>query len=856
MDVLQLLQNKQEDSALIRVENVIREQNILDAFNVIETYCELVSAQMSIIDAQKVCPVDLQEAVSSLLYAGPRCAELPELLKVRKLFVRKYGQDFVTAAIELHSNCGVSKKIIEKLSGRSPSGETKENLLKKIALENGLQWSPPLKSHEDTPVSRSMGASKASSSRLPEEAAEFLAVKTPKTDYSQVTPKTKPAPPANVDDSSSGRHSVFNGSTYPEKPTKEASAEHDEAPYKRQFVPFVSTEIGKAPSTLSESGDVKRKQVVPPHEKATPSISRDSGQPTMLTTQQKTGNYTADRDSRIMRQDSANQNHVDQLCADDEEHQLSKSSYYKAVAAAAEAAAISAESAAAAARTAAKLAHSGLSRENSTVSDDEEEGNDFKHAKTIPIQEKTQKAGSKKDTDKIGKERNLDVRSTQPTKQRASGTLKNNEEKGKMTEISDEDGDDVDAPNYLEGRRHQPRAVLDQTSSDSEQELEHNEVYKINTRPTEKSSLKSNNPVFDEYNYQQTSSANKKVYTPSNKGSFQDEFSWSDDIDHGRANSKHSELKPEGFRSKPEELFRRNERNDIFSMSVSDEHEKIPFTGQQIQRLDSEISRPIFDEAFKYKSMQQLEEFYGTKNLEKHETTWEDDEDEAIWSKQKIQNFSNQKMTSVPRVLRPGAVESLEAETDSEIDEEPSSRKSATALPRSYKAGTAPQTRSFPGYASDEPGSPIFHENGSKIRFDKPLYNQNQMGESKVQEPPQKFYEENLTSYKKNVFNGRAAKQNLASEFERMEISSHTLGGQKKYGTSTWDSDDVEKDDYLSSYSSSTQYEKSFDFKPRAISPVYDENVADHFGIADVKKPSNLQSRPKIGESVRSRRTR
>ncbi|KAJ7249570.1 hypothetical protein O6H91_Y424000 [Diphasiastrum complanatum] len=152
MDVLQLLQNKQEDSALIRVENVIREQNILDAFNVIETYCELVSAQMSIIDAQKVCPVDLQEAVSSLLYAGPRCAELPELLKVRKLFVRKYGQDFVTAAIELHSNCGVSKKIIEKLSGRSPSGETKENLLKKIALENGLQWSPPLKSHEDTPV--------------------------------------------------------------------------------------------------------------------------------------------------------------------------------------------------------------------------------------------------------------------------------------------------------------------------------------------------------------------------------------------------------------------------------------------------------------------------------------------------------------------------------------------------------------------------------------------------------------------------------------------------------------------------------------------------------------------------------
>ncbi|KAK8934944.1 hypothetical protein KSP39_PZI014637 [Platanthera zijinensis] len=38
------------------------------------------------------CPIDLKEAISSVIFASPRCADLPELVDVRKHFTAKYGE--------------------------------------------------------------------------------------------------------------------------------------------------------------------------------------------------------------------------------------------------------------------------------------------------------------------------------------------------------------------------------------------------------------------------------------------------------------------------------------------------------------------------------------------------------------------------------------------------------------------------------------------------------------------------------------------------------------------------------------------------------------------------------------------
>ena len=60
------------------------------------------------------CPLDLKEAISSVCFAAPRCADLPELLQAQMLFAAKYGKEFVSSATELMPECGVNRQVIYK----------------------------------------------------------------------------------------------------------------------------------------------------------------------------------------------------------------------------------------------------------------------------------------------------------------------------------------------------------------------------------------------------------------------------------------------------------------------------------------------------------------------------------------------------------------------------------------------------------------------------------------------------------------------------------------------------------------------------------------------------------------------
>ncbi|OWM65754.1 hypothetical protein CDL15_Pgr015178 [Punica granatum] len=154
-DIAKLLETGQEATARIRVEHIIREEKMMAAQEILELFCELIAVRLPIIEAQRECPLDLKEAISSVCFAAPRCADLPELLQVQMLFVSKYGKEFVAAATELMPDCGVNRQLIELLSVRAPLPEAKLKLLKEIAEEHELEWDPAasetelFKSHED-----------------------------------------------------------------------------------------------------------------------------------------------------------------------------------------------------------------------------------------------------------------------------------------------------------------------------------------------------------------------------------------------------------------------------------------------------------------------------------------------------------------------------------------------------------------------------------------------------------------------------------------------------------------------------------------------------------------------------------
>ncbi|XP_027148831.1 IST1 homolog isoform X2 [Coffea eugenioides] len=154
-DIANLLETGQEATARIRVEHIIREEKMMAAQEIIELFCELIVVRLPIIEAQRECPIDLKEAISSLCFAAPRCADLQELLQVQMLFAAKYGKEFVAAATELRPECGVNRQLIELLSVRAPAPDVKLKLLKEIAEEHELDWDASasenelLKPHED-----------------------------------------------------------------------------------------------------------------------------------------------------------------------------------------------------------------------------------------------------------------------------------------------------------------------------------------------------------------------------------------------------------------------------------------------------------------------------------------------------------------------------------------------------------------------------------------------------------------------------------------------------------------------------------------------------------------------------------
>ncbi|KAJ6364850.1 hypothetical protein OIU76_029759 [Salix suchowensis] len=147
-DVIQLLNLGHQERALVRVEHVIKNQNMVDVYVMMEDYLHFLNDRIVQLETNKECPDELKEAVSSLIFASSRCGEFPELQEIRGDVVSRFGKQIAACAVELRSNCGVNPKIIQKFSTTQASLESRKKLLKDIASENGIV----LHLEEDAPL--------------------------------------------------------------------------------------------------------------------------------------------------------------------------------------------------------------------------------------------------------------------------------------------------------------------------------------------------------------------------------------------------------------------------------------------------------------------------------------------------------------------------------------------------------------------------------------------------------------------------------------------------------------------------------------------------------------------------------
>lgn len=127
----ELLNLGKEESARIRVENIIREDIYIELLEMLELYCELLLARIGLLDKQRECDPGLEEAVKTIIFAAPH-TDIKELVTIRDLLSHKFGPEFTQDAMNNEDGI-VQEKITKRTSIEAPSPELVSLYLKEIA---------------------------------------------------------------------------------------------------------------------------------------------------------------------------------------------------------------------------------------------------------------------------------------------------------------------------------------------------------------------------------------------------------------------------------------------------------------------------------------------------------------------------------------------------------------------------------------------------------------------------------------------------------------------------------------------------------------------------------------------------
>ncbi|CAI5741873.1 unnamed protein product [Hyaloperonospora brassicae] len=139
-EVARLLREGKEEKARIRVEGIIRDDLMIEGYEILELLCDLLAERANLIKTEFDCPHDMREAVCTLMWAANR-TDVPELAEVKRQLTRKYGQDFEAAASRNVDGC-VNGRVMQKLSVHPPSAFLVVNYMKEIAREFHVDWAP------------------------------------------------------------------------------------------------------------------------------------------------------------------------------------------------------------------------------------------------------------------------------------------------------------------------------------------------------------------------------------------------------------------------------------------------------------------------------------------------------------------------------------------------------------------------------------------------------------------------------------------------------------------------------------------------------------------------------------------
>lgn len=132
-----------EEKARIKAEALIRDDYMIEAYDILSLNCELLSERLKLISFSKECPPDLKSSVATLMYATPR-VDIPELQIIRKQFRAKYGKKFEEEAMA-NAEGVLNERVVTKLSVQPPAAYLVQTYLEQICEKYEVDWSPTVR---------------------------------------------------------------------------------------------------------------------------------------------------------------------------------------------------------------------------------------------------------------------------------------------------------------------------------------------------------------------------------------------------------------------------------------------------------------------------------------------------------------------------------------------------------------------------------------------------------------------------------------------------------------------------------------------------------------------------------------
>ncbi|KAL7006214.1 Vacuolar protein sorting-associated protein ist1 [Cystobasidiomycetes sp. EMM_F5] len=178
-EVALLLEQGKIETAKIRTESLILQDAHNELLELLELYLELILARFGLLEtaspSSKEPDEGVREAICAVVYSAQR-TEIRELHAIREALMQRFGRDWALSVMEGAS--GVSNRITNKLSTKTPDNDWVDMYLYEIAKAYQVDWKPEGLAELETTISDKDGES---STAAQEERLQEAALSTPHT---------------------------------------------------------------------------------------------------------------------------------------------------------------------------------------------------------------------------------------------------------------------------------------------------------------------------------------------------------------------------------------------------------------------------------------------------------------------------------------------------------------------------------------------------------------------------------------------------------------------------------------------------------------------------------------------------